>query len=40
MEDYPHSTTRTIDLSKVPTGLYLVRVSLANSTVTLRIIKE
>ena len=40
MEDYPHSTTRTIDLSKVPAGLYLVRVSLANSTVTLRIIKE
>ena len=40
MEDLPHSTTRTIDLSKMPAGLYLMRVSLANSTETLRIIKE
>ena len=40
IEDLPHSTTCSIDLSKVPAGLYLVRVSLSNSTETLRIIKE
>jgi hypothetical protein len=40
IEDLPHSTTCSFDLSKVPAGLYLVRVSLANSTETLRIIKE
>jgi hypothetical protein len=40
MEDSPHSNTHSIDLSKVPTGIYLVRISLENSTETLRIIKE
>jgi hypothetical protein len=40
MEDSPHSNTHSIDLSKVPTGIYLVRIFLANSTETLRIIKE
>jgi hypothetical protein len=40
MEDSPNSNTYSIDLSKVPTGTYLVRIFLANSTETLRIIKE
>jgi hypothetical protein len=40
MEDSPHSNTYSIDLSKVPTGIYLVRISLVNSSETLRIIKE
>jgi hypothetical protein len=40
MEDSPNSNTYSIDLSKVPTGTYLVRIFLANNTETLRIIKE
>jgi len=40
MEDSPHSTTCSFDLSKVPAGLYLVRISKTNNTETLRIIKE
>jgi len=40
MEDSPNSKTYSINLSKVPTGIYLVRISLVNSSETLRIIKE
>ena len=40
MEDSPYTNTYSIDLSKVPTGIYLVRISLENSTETLRIVKE
>jgi hypothetical protein len=40
MEDSPNSNTYSIDLSKATTGTYLVRIFLANSTETLRIIKE
>jgi hypothetical protein len=40
MEDSPHSNTHSIDLSKIPTGIFLVRISLVNSSETLRIIKE
>jgi hypothetical protein len=40
MEDSPNSKSYSINLSKVPTGTYLVRIFLANNTETLRIIKE
>jgi hypothetical protein len=40
MEDSPNSKAYNINLSNVPTGIYFIRISLANSTETLRIIKE
>jgi len=40
MEDSPNSKAYSINLSNVPTGIYFIRISLANSTETLRIIKE
>jgi hypothetical protein len=40
MEDSPNSKSYSINLSKLPTGTYLVRIFLANNTETLRIIKE
>lgn len=40
MEDSPCCNAYSIDLTELPTGLYLVGVSLANSTETLRIIKK
>jgi hypothetical protein len=40
MEDYPKLFSYSLDLSTVPAGIYLVRISQTNNTETLRIIKE
>ena len=40
MEDSPKLFSYSLDLSTVPAGIYLVRISQTNNTETLRIIKE